>query len=108
MHDDHHDAPLPPPEPDAVAGGQVFFWGLLSFVFVLVSIAGLGGYFWIERGHEMTAKIGEVSSMAAQVEQLHADAKQKLQTYAKNPDGTYRILVEDAMKLVVRDLNPKR
>jgi mono/diheme cytochrome c family protein len=44
---DHHDHPLPPPEPDAVKAGGITFWGLISFISVIVTTFGLSGYFWM-------------------------------------------------------------
>ena len=46
---DHHDHPLPPPEPDHIEAGGITFWGLISFAAVIASVFGLSGYFWLAR-----------------------------------------------------------
>lgn len=62
-----HDHPLPPPEPDAIKAGGVTFWGLLSFVSVLVATFGLSGYFWMVHT-EVTGEQNELYPAKAQTE----------------------------------------
>jgi cytochrome c551/c552 len=59
---DHHDHPLPPPEPDAVEAGGVTVWGIISFISVLAVVFGLSGYFWMARhaaDDRLNVKYGE-------------------------------------------------
>ena len=106
-HGDHgHHGGLPPPEPDGVHVGKVFFWGLLSFAAVLASIFALGPYFWVNRDEVVRAQVGERSSMTDVARALHADEAARLTQYAKKADGTYQIPIEQAMQLVQKELDP--
>ena len=53
-HDDHA---LPPPEVDNVDAVGVTFWGVASFISLLVSIFAMTSYFWLERVQEDTNKV---------------------------------------------------
>ena len=52
-----HDHPLPPPEVDNVDAVGVTFWGVTSFIALLVSIFAMTSYFWLERVQEDTNKV---------------------------------------------------
>ncbi|MGK0358213.1 MAG: hypothetical protein ACI9U2_000496 [Bradymonadia bacterium] len=99
-HDDHA---LPPPEPDDINAGNVFFWGVTTFVVLIVCIALLGSYFWAERLTEDVAKINEAGAYQGAKKSLAADLKQQLTTYKKHDDGHVQIPIEQAMKLIVKD-----
>ena len=74
---DHHDHPLPPPEPDAVEAGGVTIWGILSFVSVLAVVFGLSGYFWLARNaadDRLNSKYGE----SAYVKAMNEEKAEKL------------------------------
>ena len=103
-HDDHgHDHPLPPPEPDAINAGNVFFWGMVTFVVLVVTIALLGSYFWVERLTEDVAKVNQAGKHQVAKKALKADETQRLTTYKKLDDGRVQIPIDEAMKLVVQD-----
>jgi cytochrome c551/c552 len=74
---DHHDHPLPPPEPDNVQAGGVTFWGLISFISVLVVVFGLSGYFWLER-EDADARLNDKYGKSAYRVAMEEEAKAKL------------------------------
>ena len=74
---DHHDHPLPPPEPDNVQAAGVTFWGLISFVSVIVVVFGLSGYFWIER-EDADSRLNETYGKSAYRVEMEEEAKAKL------------------------------
>jgi hypothetical protein len=53
----NHDHPLPPPEVDNIDAFGVSFWGVASFVSLVVSIFAMTTYFWLERVQEDTNKV---------------------------------------------------
>ena len=77
---DHNDHPLPPPEPDTIDAIGVTFWGLLSFAAVLASVAGLSGYFWLEREGVLDKQVDTYESRELRDKQV-AEAADKLQGY---------------------------
>ena len=77
MSDQHHDA-LPPPEPDDIPLGSVVFWGVGSFVAVVVVIIALGSYFWIERERVDETKLEVGGPAAAQLKEAQLEAKKRL------------------------------
>ena len=104
MSDAHHDDhALPPPEPDHINAGNVFFWGVITFVLLVVCIGLLGSYFWVERVAEDVAKVNNSGRHQVAKKALKADEKQRLTTYKKLDDGRVQIPIEQAMKLVVTD-----
>ena len=86
-HDDHHgdhghhDHPLPPPEPDNISFASLTFWGLASFVSVIVSIALLTGYFWHERTSMELGRADDTSSFGKLRAAQRAEAADKLVEY---------------------------
>ena len=74
---DHHDHPLPPPEPDNIQAGGVTFWGLLSFIAIIISVFGLSGYFWLERGGA-DDKLNSIYSKSPYREAMKTEATEKL------------------------------
>lgn len=100
-HDEHNG--LPPPEPENVAIGPVLIWGGISFLFVLVSIALVGSYFWYEREIEVTKKVSQYGSNIEKVRLLHAQEAQHLNEYKNLGEGHYQIPVSRAMELVIQD-----
>ena len=87
---DHHDHPLPPPEPDHIQAAGVTFWGLVSFVSVLVVVFGLSGYFWLER-EDADARLNAQYGKSAYKVAMEEEAKAKLGT------------IKDAMKAITDD-----
>ena len=77
MSDQHH-GDMPPPEADDLALGPVVFWGLGSFVAIVVVIIALGSYFWIERGREDEVKVGESNKLAAQLKEAEFESQRRL------------------------------
>lgn len=77
MSDQHHDA-LPPPEPDDIPLGSVVFWGLGSFVSVVVVIIALTSYFWIERERVDQSKLAPTNPAAAQAHEAQLEAQKRL------------------------------
>lgn len=75
---DHHDHPLPPPEPDNIPMGRVLFWGLGSFFATMVAIVALGSYFWMERTAEDVSKVHQTTILGQQGAELEAQATQRL------------------------------
>lgn len=75
---DHHDHPLPPPEPDNIPLGQVVFWGVASFVATLAVIFALGSYFWMERDAEDVSKVHGTTMLGQQSAELDAQTQQRL------------------------------
>jgi len=57
MSDHHDDHPLPPPEEDKIDFAGVTFWGVSSFIAVILCVMGLASYFW--------NTLSEVESQAA-------------------------------------------
>lgn len=103
-HDEHgHDHPLPPPEPDSINSLNVFLWGILTFVLLIVSIVALGSYFWVERTKEDVAKVGEAGAHQVANKAMQAEVKTQLTTYKKVDGGKVQIPIAEAMKLVVKD-----
>lgn len=81
-HDDHHDHhALPPPEPDNISFGGLTFWGVASFVSVIVSIALLSGYFWQERMDLDLGRADSTSSFSKLRAAQRADVADKLGEY---------------------------
>lgn len=77
MSDHHDDHPLPPPEEDNIDFASVTVWGVGSFIAVIVSVFGLGGYFW-STVSEVQSEAQQKSVYAAQHAQLKAEAAEKL------------------------------
>lgn len=77
MSDQHHDA-LPPPEPDNIPLGSVVFWGVGSFVAVVVVIVALTSYFWIERERIDQSKLEPTSPAAVQAREAQLEAQKRL------------------------------
>lgn len=75
---DHHHSPLPPPEPDNVPLGPVVFWGLGSFIAVVVVIIALGSYFWIEREREDEVKVVGHNRIGVQLKEADIEAQRRL------------------------------
>ena len=72
-----HDHPLPPPEVDNVDAVGVTFWGVASFVALLVSIFAMTSYFWLERVQEDTNKV-HASAYFTKLQQQQKDGVQDL------------------------------
>ena len=75
---DHHDHPLPPPEEDVINAASLTFWGVASFVFVLVSIFGVSSYFWLELVNEDNNKVYNSSPYAKLRTAQNTDVQDKL------------------------------
>lgn len=108
-HDEHgHDHhPLPPPEEDNVNGLNVFLWGIGTFVILIVTIALLGSYFWVERVKEDVDKVTGAGRHVEAKKALVADTKSRLEGYKKLEDGKVQIPIDQAMKLVVKSYAEK-
>lgn len=87
---DHHDHPLPPPEPDAVEAGGVTVWGILSFVSVIAVVFGLSGYFWLARNaadDRLNTKYGESAYRKAMNEEKAEKLKEIASAMKSITDG---------------------
>ncbi|MCB9529573.1 MAG: hypothetical protein H6701_14495 [Myxococcales bacterium] len=81
MSDQHHHD-MPPPEADDLALGPVVFWGVSSFVAIVVVIIALGSYFWIERGARRT-KVMQSNKLAAELKEAEVESARRLGTIEK-------------------------
>jgi len=77
---DHHDHPLPPPEPDNINAASISIWGLISFLTVFATVVGLSGYFWFEREGAAHEKI-ELYTDTTLRDQQTDEAADKLKEY---------------------------
>lgn len=100
-HDEHNG--LPPPEPDPINGLNVFLWGAGTFVVLIITIALLGSYFWVERLKENTTKVDQAGKHQLAKKSMLNDQKTKLTTYHKLENGRVQVPIDAAMKLVVKD-----
>lgn len=90
-------------EPDVQRVGMVAAFGVALFLAVIVAIGALGGYFWWERARASVEKVNDVSLVGEQMREIRAREQDRLTKYEKLEDGRYRIPIERAMELVVRD-----
>lgn len=100
-HDEHHG--LPPPEPDPINGLNVFLWGIGMFVVLIVTIALLGSYFWVERVKEDTNKVEKAGAHMVAKKSMLAEQTERLTKYKKLENGRVQVPIDAAMKLVVKD-----
>jgi hypothetical protein len=77
-HDHHDEHALPPPEPDPINGLNVFLWGIGTFVVLIVTIALLGSYFWVERVKEDTDKVEKAGHHMVAKKAMLAEQKARL------------------------------
>lgn len=82
MSDQHHHD-MPPPEKDDLALGPVVFWGVGSFVAVVVVIIALGSYFWIEREREDETKVMQSNRLATELKEAEIESTRRLGTIEK-------------------------
>ncbi len=90
-------------EPDVRRVGVVVGWGIAMFVGVIVVIGLLTGYFWWEVQREEQAKVFESARFADQVREMHAREEGLLNKTEPVEGGRFRIPIQRAMDLVVRD-----
>jgi cytochrome c551/c552 len=88
MSDHHHE--LPPPEPDQIQAGGITFWGLTTFAVVLLSIAGLSGFFW-----QSVSEAGENEGGS----KFYSDIKKNAQAENSKRLST----INDGIKAVIAD-----
>lgn len=104
-HEHAHHENVGPPEPDKVNSSMVFLWGMASFVFVIVTILALGGYFWSEIGAEDEAKVRSVYQTSIpdfpkKIETLHAEEKARLGGGFELEGGRKTMPIDEAMKRI--------
>jgi hypothetical protein len=90
-------------EPDVRNVGVVVGWGIAMFIGVVVLIGLLTGYFWWERKREDQHKIYEAARFSEQMRELNAREKALLEKTEPVDGGRYRIPIQRAMDLVVKE-----
>jgi hypothetical protein len=90
-------------EPDVRRVGVVVGWGIAMFIGVIVVIGLLTGYFWWERHREDQSKVNQAAMFGDQMREIHAREESHLHKTEQIEGGRYRIPIDRAMDLVVRD-----